>query len=86
MLEHSLAICHMPLQWWQTTLEELLEEGVVDPLEEGVIGELFFTGAGGVCTLENLLTSVGQGVDGVTYGVVERLGCRPCTSLSALIA
>jgi len=71
------------LQRWHSTLEELLEEGVADPLEEGVIGEFFFTGTGGVCTLENLLTSVGhEGVD----GVVERLGCRPCTSLSALIA
>ena len=71
------------MQRWQTTLEELLEEGVADPLAEGVIGELFFTGAGGVCTLENLLTSVGrEGVD----GVVERLGCCPCTSLSALRA
>ena len=69
------------------TLEELLEEGVADPLEEGVIGEFFFTGAGGVCTIENLLTLVGcEGVDGVTYGVMERLCCRPCTSLSALIA
>ena len=83
MLGHSLAICPMPLQWWQTTLEELLEEGVADPLEEGVIGELFFTGTGGVCTLENLLTSVRrEGVD----GVVERLGCHPYTSLSALRA
>ena len=72
----------MPLQQWHTTLEELLEEGVADPLE-GVIGEFFFTGAGGVCTLENLLTSVGrEGMD----GVVDHLGCRPCTSLSALIA
>ena len=83
LLGHSLAICPIPLQRWQTTLEELLEEGVADPLEEGVIGELFFTGAGGVCTLENLLTSVGrEGVD----GVVERIGCRPCTSLSAFRA
>ena len=83
MLGHSLAICHMPLQQWQTTLEELLEEGVVDPLEEGVTGELFFIGVGGVCTLENLLTSVGrEGVD----GVMERLGYHPCTSLSALRA
>ena len=82
MLGHSLATCHMPLQRWQTTLEELLEEGVADPLE-GVIGKLFFIGAGGVYTLENLLTSVGrEGVD----GVVERLGCHPCTSLSALRA
>ena len=73
----------MPLQRWQTTLEELLEEGVEDPLEECVIGELFFTGTGGVCTLENLLTSVGcEGVD----RVMERLGCHPCTSLSALRA
>ena len=77
----------MPLQQWQTTLEELLEEGVADPLEEGVIEELFFIGAGGVCTSEKLPTSVGrEGVDGVTDGVVERLGCRPYTSLSALIA
>ena len=77
----------MPLQRWQTTLEELLEEGVADPLEEGVIGELFFTGAGGVCTLENLLTLVGrEGMDGVADGVVEHLGCCPCTSLSALRA
>ena len=59
------------------------EKGVVDPLEEGMIEELFFTGAGGVCTSENLLTSVGrEGVD----GFVERLGCRPCTSLLALRA
>ena len=73
----------MPLQRWQTTLEELLEEGVADPLEEGVIGELFFTGVGSVCTLEILLTSVGrEGVD----GVVERIGYRPCTSLSAFRA
>ena len=80
---HSLAICPMPLQRWHTTLEELLEEGVADPLEEGVTGELFFTGAGGVWTLENLLTSVGcEGMD----GVMDRLGCRPCTSLLALIA
>ena len=73
----------MPLQWWQTTLEELLEEGVADPLEEGVIEELFFTDAGGICTLENLLTSVGrEGVD----GVMERIGCCPYTSLSAFRA
>ena len=73
----------MPLQRWHTTLEKLLEEGVADPLEESVIGELFFTGAGGVCTLENLLTSVGrEGVD----GVMERIGCRPYTSLSAFRA
>ena len=73
------------MQRWQTTLEELLEEGVADPLEEGVIGELFFTGAGGVCTLENLLTSVGrEGMDG--DGVMDRLGCHPYTSLSTLIA
>ena len=77
----------MPLQWWQTTLEGLLEEGVADPLEEGVIEELFFTCAGGVCILENLLTSVGrEGVDGVTDRVGERLGCRPCTSLLAFRA
>jgi hypothetical protein len=69
----------MPLQRWQTTLAELLEEGVAEPLEEGVTGELFFTGAGDY-TLENLLTSVGhEGVD----GVVERTSCHPCTSLSA---
>ena len=69
------------MQRWHTTLEELLEEGLADPLEEGVIGELFFTGAGGVYTLENLLTSVGrEGVD----RVMECLGCRPGTSLSAL--
>ena len=75
----------MPLQRWHTTLEELLEEGVADPLEEGVIGEFFFTGASGVCTLENLLTSVGhEGMDGVTDGVVDRLGCHPCTALSVL--
>ena len=75
------------MQRWHTTLEDLLEEGVADPQEEGVIGELLFTGAGGVCTLENLLTSVGrEGMDGVADGVVDRLGCRPCTSLSALIA
>ena len=72
----------MPLQQWHTTLEELLEEGVADPLE-GVIGEFFFTGAGGVCTLENLLTLVGH--DGVD-GVVECLGCHPYTSLLALRA
>ena len=73
MLGHSLAICPMPLQRWQTILEELLEEGVIE--------ELFFTGAGGVCTLKNLLTSVGrEGVD----RVMECLGCRPYTSLSAL--
>jgi hypothetical protein len=73
----------MPLQRWQIILEERLEEGVADPLEEGVIEELFFTSAGGVCTSENLLTSVGhEGVD----RVVERLGCCPCTSLSALRA
>ena len=83
MLGQYLAICHMPLQQWQTTLEDLLEEGVADPLEEGVIEELFFTGAGGVCTLENLLTLVGrEGVD----GVMEHLDCRPYTSLSALRA
>ena len=83
MLGYSLAICHMPLQRWQTTLEELLEEGVADPLKEGVIGELFFTDAGSVCTLENLLTSIErEGVD----GVMECLGCHPCTSLSALRA
>ena len=77
----------MPLQRWHTTLEELLEKGVADPLKEGVIEELFFIGAGGVCTLENLLTSVGrEGMDGVADGVVDRLGCHPCTSLSALIA
>ena len=75
------------MQRWKTTLEELLEEGVADKLEEGVIEELFFIDAGGVCTLENLLTSVGhEGVDGVTDRVGERLGCHPCTSLSALIA
>ena len=52
-----------------------------------MIGELFFIGASGVCTLENLLTSVGrEGMDGVTDGVMDRLGCRPCTSLLALIA
>ena len=83
LLGHSLAICPMPLQRWQTTLEELLEEGVADPLEEGVIGKLFFIGAGSVCTLENLLTSVGH--EGV-HGVVEHLGCHPFTSLSALRA
>jgi 3'-phosphoadenosine 5'-phosphosulfate sulfotransferase (PAPS reductase)/FAD synthetase len=73
----------MPLQRWQITLAELLEEGVADPLEVDVIDELFFTGAGGVYTLENLLTSVGH--EGVG-GVVERIGCRPCTSLSAFRA
>jgi hypothetical protein len=73
----------MPLQRWQITLAELLEEGVADPLEVGVIGELFFTGASSVCTLENLLTSVRrEGVD----GVVEHIRCRPCTSLSAFRA
>ena len=72
----------MPLQWWQTTLVEPLKEGVANPLEEGATSELFFTGVG-VCTLENLLTSVGrEGVD----DVVEPISCRPCTSLSAFRA
>ena len=80
---HSLAICPMPLQRWQIILEELQEKGVADPLEEGVIEELFFTGAGGVCTSKKLLTSVGrEGMD----GFMERLGCHPCTSLSAFKA
>ena len=72
----------MPLQWCHTTLAELLEEGVAEPLVEGVIGGLFFTGAGD-CALENLLTSVRrEGVD----GGVERTSCRPYTSLLAFRA
>jgi len=72
----------MPLQWCHTTLAELLEEGVAEPLVEGVIGELFFTGADD-CTLENLLTLVGrEGVD----GGVECTSCHPCISLSAFRA
>jgi hypothetical protein len=67
----------MPLQQWEITLADPLEEGVA-----GVEGEFFFTGAG-ACTLDNLLTSVGhEGVDG---GVERRL-CHPFTSLLALRA
>jgi hypothetical protein len=71
-------ICPILLQRWQTIFIELLEEGVADPLDKGVIGELFFISAGGVYILENLLTSVGH--EGVNE-VVEHMGCRPCTSL-----
>ena len=61
----------------------MLEEGVADPLKEGMIEELFFTCTGGVYTSDNLLTLVGR--EGVNR-VMERLGCHPYTSLSALRA